>query len=201
MATDTQPTATERGWKPYLLTVDQFLAMIAANIFPDDANVELLGGILVETMTKGNPHDFTLGATCEELRRLIPDGWLLREDKSLQLGPRSRPEPDIAVVRGPRSQYSRRTPHARETALVCEVSESTYAYDRGEKWRRYAAARIPIYWIVNLAKSHVEIYSDPAGRGRSAADQQSDIFGIEAEVPVVIDGRDVGRVIIRDVLP
>jgi len=201
MATDTRPTATERGWKPYLLTVDQFLAMIAANIFPDNANVELLGGILVETMTKGTPHDYTLGAACEELRRMIPGGWLLREDKSLQLGPRSRPEPDIAIVRGPRAQYSRRTPNATETTLVVEVTESSYAYDRGEKWRRYAAARIPIYWIINLARSQVEVYRDPAGRGRSAAYRQAETFGIDATVPVVIDGREVGRVTVRDIMP
>ncbi len=201
MATDTQDASTKRGWKPYRLTVDQFLAMIAAGVFPDDAHVELLGGILVQTMTKGTPHDATLDALADAIRRLIPAGWILREDKSLQLGPRSRPEPDVAVVRGPRASYFRKTPHARETAMVAEVSESTYRYDRGEKWRRYAAARIAIYWIVNLSESRVEVYRDPIGRGRSAGYRQAETFGIDTEVPVVIDGVDVGRLAVRDILP
>lgn len=205
MATETPPTtetqATGSAWLPYRLTVGQFLAMIDAGIFPHDAHVELLGGMLVRMMTKGNPHDYTLEALGEALRALKPQGWLLREDKSLQLGPRSRPEPDIAIVRGPRSQFSKRTPHARETALVVEVSESSYAYDRGEKWRAYAAARIPIYWIVNLAKNQIEVYRDPSGRGKTAAYRSAEMFGPDAEVPVTIDGREVGRVAPRDILP
>jgi Uma2 family endonuclease len=206
MATETQPTietpsATGGGWKPYRLTVRQFLAMIDADVFPHDSHVELLGGMLIQMMTKGDPHDYTLGAIAEGLRRLTPVGWILREDKSLQLGPRSRPEPDVAIVRGPLKQYSKRSPHARETTLVVEVAESSYGYDRGEKWRAYAAARIPIYWIVNLDRSQIEVYSNPIGRGKKASYRQGAIIGADAEVSVVIDGRDVGRIVVKEILP
>jgi Uma2 family endonuclease len=192
--------ASQVGWTPYRLTVRQFLAMIDAGIFPHDAHVELLGGILVQMMTKGDPHDYTLGSLAEELRRMIPGGWIVREDKSLQLGPRSRPEPDIAVVRGPLRQYSKRTPHAKETALVVEVAESSYTYDRGEKWRAYASARIPIYWIVNLEKNQIELYTDPTGRGKKSSYRSTATFSIDDEVPVVIDGLEVGRVCVKDIL-
>jgi len=206
MATETQPTipihaATQAAWKPYRLTVKQFLAMIDAGIFPHDAHVELLGGILIEMMVKGDPHDYALDAIAQELRRLTPEGWLLREDKSLQLGLRSRPEPDVAVVRGPRRKYHQRTPQARETALVVEVSSSTYAYDRGEKWRAYAWARIPIYWIVNLDQNQIEVYTEPTGRGKKALYRSSQTFPIDSEIPVVIDGQDMGRIIVKDILP
>ncbi len=201
MATETQPRATEAAWKPYRLSARQFLAMIDAGIFPEGAHVELLGGVLVEQMTKGDPHDYSLGAICAGLRLLTPADWVLREDKSLQLGPRSRPEPDVAIVRAPLDQYRGRTPHARETTFIAEVSESTYSFDRGEKWRRYAAAGIPVYWIVHLSKRQVEVYRDPSGRGRSAGYRRADTFGIDAEAPVEIDGREVGRVAVRDVLP
>jgi Uma2 family endonuclease len=195
------PPQNQRGWKPYRLPVNQFLKMVDAGIFPHDAHVELLGGILIQMMTKGDPHDFTLGAIGEALRAITPEGWILREDKSLQLGRYSRPEPDVAIVRGPRRQYSQRTPHARETALVVEVAQSTYPFDRGEKWRAYAASRIPIYWIVNLDKSRIEVYRAPAGRGKTASYHQAEIFEAHAEIPVVIEGHDVGRVVVRDVLP
>ncbi len=201
MATETTIPANVARWTPYRLNVRQFLAMIDADIFPQGAQVELLGGMLVQMMTKGNPHDFASGALGDELRRLIPADWYLREDKSLRLGPRSRPEPDIAIVRGPRLQHTRRTPHARETALVVEVSQTSHAYDRGEKWRAYAAARIPTYWIVHLAKGQVEVYREPAGLGKSAAYKSTEVFGIDASIPVVIDGNEVGRVAVRDFLP
>jgi hypothetical protein len=29
----------------------------------------------------------------------------------------------------------------------------------------------------------------------------TEIFGIEAEIPVVIDGRDVGRIVVKEILP
>jgi Uma2 family endonuclease len=195
------PATTEAGWKPYRLTVRQFLAMIDAGIFPHDAHVELLGGILIQMMVKGDPHDNSLDALSETLRRLIPEGWLHREDKSLQLGPRSRLEPDIAIVRGPRTQYYKRTPHARETALVIEVAESSYAYDRGEKWRAYAAARIPMYWVVNLNKSQIEVNHEPIGRGKKARYSEATTFGLDAELPVVIDGQEVGRIVVKEILP
>ena len=206
MATEIRPTTNNltepvAAWEPYRLTVRQFLAMIDAGIFPNDAHVELLGGVLVQMMTKGDPHDFSLGMIGDELRRLTPDGWFLREDKSLQLGPRSRPEPDIAIVRGPRRLYNRRTPHARDTALVVEVSESSYAYDRGQKWRLYAAARIACYWIVNLDLSQVEIYTDPIGRGKNARYRATAIFGVGGTIPVIINGHEVGRFAVKDILP
>jgi Uma2 family endonuclease len=206
MATEIEPTidtpsATEAAWKPYRLTVRQFLGMVDAGIFPHDAHVELLGGLLIQMMTKGDPHDATLDAIAGELRRLTPDDWLLREDKSLRLGPRSRPEPDVTVVRGPRRQFYKRSPHARETALVVEVAESSYAYDRGEKWRAYAAARIPIYWIVNLEKHQIEVYTNPSGRGKNASYRETATFGADTVVPFEIDGRVVGRIAVNDVLP
>jgi Uma2 family endonuclease len=192
---------TEAEWKPYRLSVKQFKAMIDAGIFPHDAHVELLGGVLVQMMVKGDPHDNSLDALSEALRRMTPEGWLHREDKSLQLGPYSRPEPDIAIVRGPRSQFFTRTPHARETALVVEVAASSYPYDRGTKWRAYAAARVPIYWIVNLDKSQIEVYRNPSGRGSTALYRESAVFGIGSEAPVIIDGHEVGRLAVRDILP
>jgi Uma2 family endonuclease len=206
MATEVQttldtPATTKAGWKPYRLTVRQFLAMIDAGIFPHDGHVELLGGLLIQMMVKGDPHDFTLGEVAGELRRLIPDGWIVREDKSLRLGPRSRPEPDVAIVRGPSRQYRKRTPHAKETALVVEVAESTYTYDRGEKWRAYAAARIPFYWIVNLDNHQIEVYREPIGRGKKASYREAATFDIQAEVPVFIDGQEVGRIAVKDILP
>jgi Uma2 family endonuclease len=199
--TDAEAKATEAAWKPYRLSVKQFLAMIDAGIFPHNAQVELLGGVLIQMMVKGDPHDNTLDTLADAIRRLVPEGWVLREDKSLQLGPYSRPEPDIAIVHGPRSQFYTRTPHARETTFVVEVAESSYAYDRGVKWRAYAAARIPIYWIVNLNKSQIEVYRDPAGRGPTALYRESATFGLAAEIPVVIDGQEVGRLAVREILP
>ena len=55
--TTAPPEPAGRGWRPYRLSVRQYLRMIAAGVFPPETHVELLGGILVEQMTEGTPHD------------------------------------------------------------------------------------------------------------------------------------------------
>jgi Uma2 family endonuclease len=203
MATDTQasPTATGHGISLYRLTVRQYLKMIDAGVIPEGDRVELLGGVLVDQMTKHTPHNFCVGRLGRILHGLLPTDWIVREEKSLAVGRYWRPEPDIAVVRGPDDLYRARDPRATDVALIVEVAEATYRADRGVKWRKYAAAGIPTYWIVNLAGRQVEVFGDPAGRGRAAAYRQVSAFGEGAEVPVVIGGREVGRVAVSEILP
>jgi len=201
MAIDTQAQTTSARLRPYRLSVRQYLRMIDAGVFPDNARVELLGGILVQQMTKGDRHDSSLWALGEQLRDLIPRQWILREDKSLDLGGKTRPEPDLAVVPAPGNQYFARSPHARETTLVVEVADSSYADDRTIKGWLYAKAKIPVYWIVNITKRQVEVYRDPMGAGAKASYRTVEIYAEDAAVPVLIAGVEVGRVIVRDILP
>ncbi len=198
MATVTQSATS--GLVPYRLNVDQFRKMIGAGVFPEGAHVELLGGLLVDKMTKYPPHCIASGQAHEILIRIVPAGWFVDEEKPIEIGRRSRPEPDIIVVRGRRHDYRIRPPRPSDLAIVIEVSDSTYLKDRGAKWWRYAAARILLYWIVNLPKRQIEVYSDPTGQGRSAVYRACTIFGEDAEVPVVIDGRECGRIAVRDLL-
>lgn len=50
-----------------------------------------------------------------------------------------------------------------DVALLIEVSDATYPYDRNKKYTQYATAGIPVYWIVNLNRRQVEVYSQPDG--------------------------------------
>jgi Uma2 family endonuclease len=199
MATETRATGT--GLVPYRLTVRQYEAMMDAGIFPAEAHVELIRGILVDKMTKYDPHNFAVGILSDRLRGVLPAGWFVREEKSLRLGRWSRPEPDIIVVRGQHEDYRARTPEARDVSLLIEVSDSTYRQDRGVKWHLYAASGIPNYWIVNIQGRQVEVFGHPEGSGKAAFYRDVQIFGPDVEAPVLIEGREVGRVAVRDLLP
>ena len=61
----------------------------------------------------------------------------------------------------------------------------------------YAAARIPSYWIVNLIGGAIEVYNDPDGATYITAV----CYLPGAEVPIVIDGREVGRIPVNELLP
>src|SRR6516165_4306620 len=94
----TQTIKTGPALMPYRLTVRQFIKMIQANIFPEGHRVELLGGIL-STMVTYDPHDFVVTRLASRLRPLVPAHWTLREEKSVQLGRRWRPYPDISILK------------------------------------------------------------------------------------------------------
>ena len=126
---------------------------------------------------------------------------IVREEKSLKLGRYWRPEPDLIIVRGQPRDYSKRTPTGADLAMVLEVVNTSYAKDRGILWRRYAASRIATYWIVNLPKGQVEVHTRPSGRGNAAQYLDCVIYGKEDAVPLMIEGVEVGRVPVRDLLP
>jgi Uma2 family endonuclease len=78
-----------------------------------------------------------------------------------------------------------------------EISESTLPSDRSIKMPRYAAAKIPVYWIVNLVDEQVELYTDPVG----ATYTKRRVFSRGEQVPVVIGDKVVGQIAVSDILP
>ena len=69
----------------------------------------------------------------------------------------------------------------------------------------YAEAGIPVYWIVNLVDRQIKVYSGPRGTdepqhspARLCVVQH---LTAGSEAPVVIDGREMGRIAVKDVLP
>jgi Uma2 family endonuclease len=198
MATQTQTAGT--GLIPYRITVRQFEKMIKAGVFPEGVHVELLGGILVE-MTRHRPHDFVVGQLGDLFRALPLAGWFFEEEKSSIFGRYWRPEADFAVVRGQRGDFRKRSPRARDISLLVEVADSSYPKDVGIKLRRYAGTRVPVYWVVNVGKRQIDVYSDPKGRGASARYQATLICREGEQVPVVIDGQERGSLAVADLLP
>jgi hypothetical protein len=180
-------------------TVEQYERLGASGILKPGDRVELLEGWIVEKKTQNPPHAVTLDNTADALRPVLPTGWRTREQKPIKTW-KSMPEPEVAVVRGPNKRYARRHPVPADIALVVEVSDSTLDEDRGPKQLVYARARLPIYWIVNLVQSQVEVYTDPKG-GLDAHYRQRQDYALDELVPVVINGGKVGFVRVRDLLP
>jgi Uma2 family endonuclease len=180
------------------ITVDQFEAMVSAGAFTKHDRLELIEGRLVEKMTK-NPRHSTSSEMCRrELDGLLSAGWHTRAEKPVRIPTRaSKPEPDISVARGGLKNYLKRDPSQADIALDVEVAGSSVADDRALAVT-YGAAGIPVYWIINLRDGQVEVYTDPdpAGGYRSRVD-----FRPGQDVPVVIDGREVGRIPVTQLLP
>ena len=180
-------------------TVELYHRLIAAGVFGEDDAVELLEGWIVPKMPRNPRHDATVDLADETLRGRVPAGWRVRGQSAVTTED-SEPEPDLAVVRGSARDYASRHPGPGDIALVVEVSDTSLARDRSFKGRIYARAGVPVYWVINLQDSVVEIYTDPADDGAGPAYRQRRVLGLEVSVPLEIDGATLGPVPVRDLI-
>ena len=193
-------TTLRSGLRPYRLSVEQYLAMIRAGVFARDERAELLGGVLVRKATKTPPRDFVVCALGDRLRRLLAEeNWTVREEKSATISRWSRPAFDLAILRGPRDRYRRRAATPSDLSVVVDVI-SPRDGDRSAKWRLCASAGISSFWIVDLPLGRIEVHREPGGEGRSAAYRERTIYDSDADFPVVIGGRELGRIAVKDLL-
>lgn len=183
----------------YRITVDQYDRMVETGTLGEDEPIELLSGILVWKMPKNPKHATAARRCCREIERLLAAGWHVRKEDPVRIPMYDEPEPDVAVVRGDDDAYLARHPGPEDVALLAEVAESSLSRDWIEKLPVYARAGIPVYWIVNLRDSQVEVYTDPdpaASQYRNHVDYRAG-----QDVPVLIDGAEVGRIAVTELLP
>jgi Uma2 family endonuclease len=77
---------------------------------------------------------------------------------------------------------------------------ATLATDRF-KAEIYTAAGIPVYWIINLAESTIEVFSLPNPSTTPPRYQQATKLSRLDDVPVVVDGRHCARIKAAELLP
>ncbi len=101
---------------------------------------------------------------------------------------------------GPDEPYKKRHPRPRETELIVEVADTSLERDRGVKLKLYAAGGIAVYWVVKLVDRRVEVYTQPLG-GKNPTYKQQTNYGPDDEMPVVIAGKELGRISVKELLP
>lgn len=184
----------------YRFTVEQWHELIDRGKLTADDPVELIEAFPVFKMPKNPPHVAAIGLVTDVLSPLLPGGWHVRTQASITLAD-GEPEPDGAIARGRRLDYSGRHPGPADVALLIEVSDSTLDRDRGMKLRTYARAGVCCYWIVNLVDRQVEVYADPAPTADVPRYGPPAVYMPGDAVPLTLDGQLVGHVGVADVLP
>lgn len=181
------------------ITVEQYHRMIESGILNEDDPVELLEGYLVTKMPRSPQHDFAIRTLGKRLGRLVPDTFTLSNQCAATFDD-SEPEPDFTIARGDETRYRDRHPGPEDTALVIEVSASSLSHDRTDKARIYARAGIPVYWVVNVVDSVIEVFTQPSGPCDSPAYAKRQEFPVGSSVPLVLDGSEIGTVAVGDVM-
>ena len=134
--------------------------MVDAGILREDEPVELLDGLLVEMTPQGPLHASATSGLADRLRAAYAGRASIREEKPLEAGKFSLPEPDIAVVRGPSEAYASRHPGGADTILVVELPVTSQPVDRS-KAAIYATAGVRVYWILDLAARKLQVRASP----------------------------------------
>jgi Uma2 family endonuclease len=193
------PGPSPASFEPPLwpISVALYTRMVYAGILGKYDRVYLWKGRLAPKMTKHRPHCVAVRNTYNALYVLHLEGYTVEQESpmALRLEP-SVPEPDVLVFRGGPDAFPHDYPTTADVPLVVEVSESTLAEDRALAFT-YAAEGIPVYWLVNIPGRRVEVFTEPA----EGAYTRCTPHGPDDMIPVVLDGREVGRIAVRDVLP
>ena len=137
----------------------EYDALIDQGVLDTEDRVELLGGRLMVAEPKGADHYTATRRIARALEMAFGAGWDVRVEGPIALDDDSEPEPDVAVVRGTLDDY--RDAHPSRPVLTVEVARSSLASDRSIKGSLYARAGLAEYWVLDLARSVLEVYRDP----------------------------------------
>jgi len=144
--------------QPKRWTVAEFHVICSEPVL-ENKKLILVEGEILEMPNPNPPHDTSLLLAQAILQAVFGVGYCVRGQMALVLGLSTDPMPDLAVVKGSPRDYS--AVHPRTAELVVEVSESSLAYDSGDKANLYAAGGIAEYWVVDLVNRQLHVFRDP----------------------------------------
>ncbi len=165
-----------------------YVDMMRAGAFAD-MRVELVGGAFLKMM----PSDWRHGEGNANLVALLKDAYATHGirvgcDVIIEVDAGTVRAADVVAVTPEFSGQGATT--GADLVLAVEISNTTLAYDLGEKLFDYARAGIPHYWVVDLNSRAVHVMGAPSASGYG---ERSIVrFGEELAVPgadttIVID--------------
>ncbi len=185
--------------EPFLFSAEAFEKMIAADVFGDEDRVELWDGRITTKMAKTQAHASAGINVTMTMVPLLPPGWCLSGDNPVALGPKSTPLPDFTILRGRGNDYKQRRPTPVDAGLLMELSVSSLRADLGFRLATYAAAGIPVYWVLNLITNVIIVFERPVPAERRYEATQT--YAIGQSVPFWLDGIQVAEIPVINLLP
>ena len=136
----------------------EYEKLVNLGVFENE-RVELIDGVILQMSPINEPHNWALQVLTEKFVLAMRGRAWVRIQMSFAAAEYSQPEPDLALT--PRD--SDRAERPSEAYLIVEVADSSVAFDRGKKRKLYARCGMREYWVVNIPKRRVEVYSEPSG--------------------------------------
>jgi Uma2 family endonuclease len=143
--------------------VDEYRRMGEAGILSPDDRVELIDGEILSMTPIGARHNAAVSRATRALVSAAGELAIVLIQGSIRLGRFDEPQPDVALLRPKPDFYASELAAPADVFLIIEIADASLAYDREIKSRRYAAAGIPEYWLVNLDTRVVTRFLRPEG--------------------------------------
>ncbi|MGK7933626.1 MAG: Uma2 family endonuclease [Microcystaceae cyanobacterium] len=140
-------------------TLKDYHRMIETGLL-DERSVELIKGEIIEMSPESAFHHFLNLSSANYLRSLLREQVIISEAHPITL-PDSEPEPDIAIIRPPLSNYKTRHPYPQDIYWLIEISNSTLQKDLTLKKEVYARAGILEYWVIDLKNTLLKVFQSP----------------------------------------
>ena len=147
------------------VTVDQYHRMGETGVLSSHDRVELVEGEIIDMAPIGSRHAGHVRKLTKLLSAAVGEAAQVSVQNPVQLGLKSEPKPDIALLRPQPDFYTERHPSASDVLLIIEVAETSQRYDREVKLPLYAQQGIPEVWIVDTENKSVSIYRSPTADG------------------------------------
>jgi len=142
-----------------------------SDLFPGQ-RYELIEGDLIDKMGQKPPHAYLITLLNAIFSQTFPG--LVRVQLPIRLpdpqGITSEPEPDLVVLyqKNSGTEFLRRHPGPQDIALLIEVADRSFQFDRETKGRLYARSGVEQYWIIDVQQRRVIVLQGPGDEYKSA---------------------------------
>jgi Uma2 family endonuclease len=133
-----------------------------------DRRTELLEGIITDMEPIGPWHANIGDILSHFFVTRSKDRFRVRVQYPIDLGQNSQPQPDLVLYRP--GLWRGQHPSAADISLIIEISESSLAFDLGEKLALYKAAEIREYWVIDLKAKQVHSFVAPQYQRQLSSD-------------------------------
>jgi Uma2 family endonuclease len=154
-------------------TRSDYHQFVSLGMIEEGAPFELIKGEVIQKAEQNRRRVISRMLALRLMIRAFPEENL-QSRAPVALGRYNSPEPDVAVLRGPLSDYMEEEPGPDDILLLVEVSNTTLQFDRSVKAAIYARTGVPEYWVLDVNERTLDVHRQPTPTGYASITQLTD---------------------------